>query len=123
FLMRQTIIVVSRLIEYDLKNTVFDHYQRLDRAFYTRNSTAPIGERKLTLHGCELRGPRPEGHLILPRTQRCSKLTDLSTRPNGSCAGTLRHRLSVDPTISELDRTKRLRRANGDQAWPRSFPL
>ncbi|HEX2617038.1 MAG TPA: ABC transporter transmembrane domain-containing protein, partial [Flavobacteriales bacterium] len=39
FLMRQTIIVVSRLIEYDLKNDIYNHYQRLDRAFYKRNST------------------------------------------------------------------------------------
>ena len=45
FLMRQTIIVVSRLIEYDLKNTVFDHYQRLDRAFYKRNSTGDLMNR------------------------------------------------------------------------------
>lgn len=45
FLMRQTIIVVSRLIEYDLKNTVFAHYQRLDRAFYKRNSTGDLMNR------------------------------------------------------------------------------
>lgn len=45
FLMRQTIIVVSRLIEYDLKNTVFDHYQRMDRAFYKRNSTGDLMNR------------------------------------------------------------------------------
>jgi len=45
FLMRQTIIVVSRLIEYDLKNDVFDHYQRLDRAFYKRNSTGDLMNR------------------------------------------------------------------------------
>jgi ATP-binding cassette subfamily B protein len=45
FLMRQTIIVVSRLIEYDLKNTVFDHYQRLDQAFYKRNSTGDLMNR------------------------------------------------------------------------------
>lgn len=45
FLMRQTIIVVSRLIEYDLKNTVYDHYQRLDRAFYKRNSTGDLMNR------------------------------------------------------------------------------
>ena len=45
FLMRQTIIVVSRLIEYDLKNAVFDHYQRLDRAFYKRNSTGDLMNR------------------------------------------------------------------------------
>ena len=42
FLMRQTIIVVSRLIEYDLKNTVYAHYQQLDRAFYKRNSTGDL---------------------------------------------------------------------------------
>ncbi|MCC6936899.1 MAG: ABC transporter ATP-binding protein [Flavobacteriales bacterium] len=45
FLMRQTIIVVSRLIEYDLKNDVFDHYQQLDRAFYKRNSTGDLMNR------------------------------------------------------------------------------
>lgn len=45
FLMRQTIIVVSRLIEYDLKNKVFDHYQQLDRAFYKRNSTGDLMNR------------------------------------------------------------------------------
>jgi ATP-binding cassette subfamily B multidrug efflux pump len=45
FLMRQTIIVVSRLIEYDLKNRVFAHYQRLDRAFYKRNSTGDLMNR------------------------------------------------------------------------------
>jgi ATP-binding cassette subfamily B protein len=45
FLMRQTIIVVSRLIEYDLKNNVFSHYQKLDRAFYKRNSTGDLMNR------------------------------------------------------------------------------
>ncbi|MBK8500255.1 MAG: ABC transporter ATP-binding protein [Flavobacteriales bacterium] len=45
FLMRQTIIVMSRLIEYDLKNKVFDHYQKLDRAFYKRNSTGDLMNR------------------------------------------------------------------------------
>jgi ATP-binding cassette subfamily B protein len=45
FLMRQTIIVVSRLIEYDLKNTVYAHYQRLDRGFYKRNSTGDLMNR------------------------------------------------------------------------------
>ena len=34
FLMRQTIINVSRYIEYDLKNEVFDHYQLLSLNFY-----------------------------------------------------------------------------------------
>jgi ATP-binding cassette, subfamily B, multidrug efflux pump len=45
FLMRQTIIVVSRLIEYDLKNRIFDHYQQLDRGFYKRNSTGDLMNR------------------------------------------------------------------------------
>ncbi len=45
FFMRQTIIVMSRLIEYDLKNVVFDHYQSLDRAFYKRNSTGDLMNR------------------------------------------------------------------------------
>ncbi len=45
FLMRQTIIVVSRLIEYDLKNKIYAHYQQLDRAFYKRNSTGDLMNR------------------------------------------------------------------------------
>lgn len=45
FLMRQTIIVVSRLIEFDLKNDIFHHYQKLDRAFYKRNSTGDLMNR------------------------------------------------------------------------------
>ncbi len=45
FLTRQTIIVVSRLMEYDLKNAVYAHYQRLDRAFYKRNSTGDLMNR------------------------------------------------------------------------------
>lgn len=42
FFMRQTIIVMSRLIEYDLKNEIFDHYQKLSLAFYKRNSTGDM---------------------------------------------------------------------------------
>lgn len=42
FLMRQTIVVASRHIEYDLRNQLYDHIQQLDRAFYTRNSTGDI---------------------------------------------------------------------------------
>ncbi|MCC6541952.1 MAG: ABC transporter ATP-binding protein [Flavobacteriales bacterium] len=45
FLMRQTIIVVSRLIEFDLKNEVYAHYQQLDRAFYKHNSTGDLMNR------------------------------------------------------------------------------
>ena len=45
FLTRQTIIVVSRLMEYDLKNAVYAHYQQLDRAFYKRNSTGDLMNR------------------------------------------------------------------------------
>ena len=48
FFMRQTIIVMSRLIEYDLKNDIYKQYQKLDLAFYKRNKTgdlmARIGE-------------------------------------------------------------------------------
>ncbi|MCC6768913.1 MAG: ABC transporter ATP-binding protein [Bacteroidia bacterium] len=42
FFMRQTIIVMSRLIEYDLKNDMFDHYQQLDLAFFKRNRTGDL---------------------------------------------------------------------------------
>jgi ATP-binding cassette subfamily B protein len=45
FLMRQTIIIMSRLIEYDLKNAVFAHYQKLDRGFYKRNATGDLMNR------------------------------------------------------------------------------
>ena len=42
FFMRQTIIVMSRLIEFDIKNEIFKHYQNLDRAFYKRNNTGDM---------------------------------------------------------------------------------
>ena len=42
FLTRQTIIVVSRLIEFDLKNEVYDHYQSLPLGFYRRNNTGDL---------------------------------------------------------------------------------
>jgi ATP-binding cassette subfamily B multidrug efflux pump len=45
FLMRQTIIVMSRLIEYDLKNEIFKHYQILDTGFYKKNSTGDLMNR------------------------------------------------------------------------------
>ena len=45
FLMRQTIIYVSRYIEYDLKNEVFDHYQRLSLNFYKQNRTGDLMNR------------------------------------------------------------------------------
>ncbi len=37
YLMRQTLIVMSRHIEYDLKNEIFKHYQDLDQGFYRNN--------------------------------------------------------------------------------------
>jgi ATP-binding cassette subfamily B protein len=42
FLMRQSIIVMSRLIEFDLKNEVFNHYQQLSPAFYRKNNTGDL---------------------------------------------------------------------------------
>ncbi|MDQ6610039.1 MAG: ABC transporter transmembrane domain-containing protein, partial [Bacteroidota bacterium] len=45
FLMRQTIIVMSRHIEYDQKNEVFEHYQKLDATFYKTHSTGDLMSR------------------------------------------------------------------------------
>lgn len=45
FLMRQTIIVMSRLIEFDQKNQVFTHYQQLDTGFYKTHSTGDLMNR------------------------------------------------------------------------------
>lgn len=45
FLMRQTIIVMSRYIEFDQKNEVFKHYQQLDTAFYKTHSTGDLMNR------------------------------------------------------------------------------
>ncbi len=45
FLMRQTIIVMSRLIEFDLKNEIYNHYQKLDLAFFKRNATGDLMNR------------------------------------------------------------------------------
>lgn len=45
FLTRQTLIVMSRYMEYDLKNEVYAHYQELDAAFYKRNNTGDLMNR------------------------------------------------------------------------------
>ena len=45
FLMRQTIIVMSRFIEFDLKNEIYAHYQKLDLGFFKRNSTGDLMNR------------------------------------------------------------------------------
>ncbi|MBP9186178.1 MAG: ABC transporter ATP-binding protein [Bacteroidia bacterium] len=42
FLMRQSIIVMSRLVEFDLKNEVFNHYQKLSPSFYRKNTTGDL---------------------------------------------------------------------------------
>ena len=45
FLMRQTIINVSRYIEFDIKNEIFSHYQNLDQDFYKKNRTGDLMNR------------------------------------------------------------------------------
>ena len=45
FLMRQTIIVTSRLIEFDLKNEIYQQYQRLSINFYKKNRTGDLMNR------------------------------------------------------------------------------
>lgn len=41
-MMRQTIIVMSRHIEYDLKNDIYDHFQQLSLAYFRRNNTGDL---------------------------------------------------------------------------------
>jgi ATP-binding cassette, subfamily B, multidrug efflux pump len=45
FLMRQTLIVMSRLIEFDLKNEIFQQYESLSLNFYKRNRTGDLMNR------------------------------------------------------------------------------
>ena len=45
FLMRQTIINISRYIEYDLKNEIFQHYLTLNQSFYKNNRTGDLMSR------------------------------------------------------------------------------
>jgi ATP-binding cassette subfamily B multidrug efflux pump len=45
FLTRQTLIVTSRFIEYDLKNEIYNHYQELDYSFFKRNNTGDLMNR------------------------------------------------------------------------------
>lgn len=45
FMMRQTIIVMSRHIEYDQKNEIYAHYQKLDAGFFKRNFTGDLMNR------------------------------------------------------------------------------
>ncbi len=45
FLMRQTLIVMSRHVEFDLKNEIFLHYEALDQNFYKKNRTGDLMNR------------------------------------------------------------------------------
>ena len=45
YFVRQTLIVMSRYIEYDLKNEIFEHYQGLPLSFYRRNNTGDLMNR------------------------------------------------------------------------------
>lgn len=45
FLMRQTIIVISRHIEYDMKNEIYNHYQSLSASFFSVNNTGDLMNR------------------------------------------------------------------------------
>lgn len=45
YFVRQTIIVMSRHVEYDLKNEIFEHYQTLPLSFYRRNNTGDLMNR------------------------------------------------------------------------------
>ena len=42
FLIRQTLIIMSRRVEYDMKNEIFEHYQNLPLSFYRKNSTGDL---------------------------------------------------------------------------------
>jgi ATP-binding cassette subfamily B multidrug efflux pump len=45
YFVRQTLIVMSRLVEYDLKNDIFAHYETLPLSFYRRNNTGDLMNR------------------------------------------------------------------------------
>jgi len=45
FFMRQTIILMSRHIEFDIKNEIYGHYQKLSLGFYRRNNTGDLMNR------------------------------------------------------------------------------
>lgn len=45
YFMRQTIIVMSRLIEYDMRKEIFQHYENLSLAFYKKNNTGDLMSR------------------------------------------------------------------------------
>lgn len=45
YFVRQTLIVMSRLVEFDLKNDIFEHYQSLPLSFYRRNNTGDLMNR------------------------------------------------------------------------------
>lgn len=45
YFMRQTIVVMSRHIEYDLKNVIFEQYQRLTQRFFKQNNTGDLMNR------------------------------------------------------------------------------
>lgn len=45
FLLRQSIIIMSRQIEFDLKNEIYNQYQKLDYSFFKKNNTGDLMNR------------------------------------------------------------------------------
>jgi len=45
YFMRQTVVVMSRLIEYDMRKDIFSHYEKLDTAFYKSHKTGDLMSR------------------------------------------------------------------------------
>ena len=45
FMMRQTLVVMSRHVEYDMKNEVYEHYQKLDAGFFKTHRTGDLMNR------------------------------------------------------------------------------
>lgn len=75
---QKMIIVVSRLIEYDLKNTVFDHYQRLDsRLLQTQQHRRPDEPHQ--------RGRRQGAHVSGPAVMYTINLVVLFARASRAC--------------------------------------
>src|SRR5690606_16200338 len=54
FLMRQTIIVMSRHIEFDLKNEIYEQYQKIRLDFYIRQRTGDL-MRRITVDDAKVR--------------------------------------------------------------------
>ena len=99
FLMRQTIIVMSRHIEYDQKNQVYNHYQALDTEFYKTATALPTFTGNWVKQVCKITKDYPNNVYTRVCGTTTKRIQELDALDN------LRHE-DLDVFLNRINNTK-----------------